>query len=253
MLSEAGPDFSRVIGMQREIDGSMLEESAAIWYQLLRAQHATWKWNGLTAGDYLEIGVLNGKSASVLANFSSAYGNSLTIIDPEIRPQTRKRLDGISPRLRYIESASETLIHSNFLADNRRSIAFAHIDGMHRFSAVISDLSLCEALLSNFGIISVDDFHTDLFPQIPAAVYKYLYSGPADLSIFLVGMNKAYLCRNIAKRYFMEFARNQLLPGLRALGYKLTLVKTDRNDAFDAFAISAFFEGDAFGNEHSPV
>jgi hypothetical protein len=121
---------------------------------------------------------------------------------------------------------------------------------MHRFSAVISDLQVCETLLANFGIISVDDFHTDLFPQIPAAVYKYLYSGVSDLCIFLVGLNKAYLCRNIAKKYYREFSGKQLLPSLEALGQRLTLVKTDRNDSFDAFGIAGFYENRIFGSEH---
>ena len=247
------PEFAPIIKTQRAIAGSMLEESAAIWYHLLRAQHGTWSWGGLSEGDYLEIGVLHGKSASVLANFTKAYGNSLTIVDPKIHPETRKALDNISPRVRYLEATSESVFHSDYHVKNRRHIAFAHIDGMHRFSAVISDLRLCEDLLSEFGIISVDDFHTDLFPQVPAAVYKYLYSGTTDLCIFLVGMNKAYLCRNVAKRHFMEIARTQLLQGVAECGYKLTLVKTDRNDGFDAFGIAAFFEGERFGNEHRPT
>jgi hypothetical protein len=177
----------------------------------------------------------------------------VAVVDPQIPPQTREALDAICPRIDYIQAESESLRNSQFHSENRRRISFAHIDGMHRFSAVISDLSVCEDVLSSFGIIAVDDFHTDLFPQVPAAVYKYLYSGKSDLSPFLIGMNKAYLCRNVAKRHFMEFARSQLLPGLEKLGHKLTLVKTDRNDSFDAFGISRFFQDRLFGNEHAAV
>jgi hypothetical protein len=115
---------------------------------------------------------------------------------------------------------------------------------------VISDLQLCEAVLADYGILSVDDFHTDLFPQIPAAVYKYPYSGVSDLCIFLVGLNKAYLCRNGAKKYFLQFAGTELLPWLEELGYKLTLVKTDRNDSFDAFGIAWFYEQRLYGSDH---
>jgi hypothetical protein len=247
----SNPKFARLIEMQRRIPGSMLEESAAIWFALLTAQHSTWTWHGLSGGDYVEIGVLHGKSASVLANVSNEYGNALTIVDPQILPDTRRTLDAISPRINYLECASEHLLLSEFHLANRRRIAFAHIDGMHRFGAVISDLTVCESMLSSFGIISVDDFHTDLFPQIPAAVYKYLYSGVSDLCIFLVGMNKAYLCRNIAKKHFLEYSRNRLLPVLEDLGYKLTLVKTDRDDSFDALGIAAFYDSRMFGSELS--
>ncbi len=243
-------DLLRVLELQRAIPGSFLEESAAIWCVLLQAQRATWDWQGLSAGDYLEIGVLHGKSASVLASFSEAYGNALTIVDPEIRSETRKTLDGICARTRYIEMPSERVLHSDFYRENLRRIAFAHIDGMHRFSAVISDLKICEDMLSNYGIISVDDFHTDLFPQIPAAVYKYLYSGVSDLCLFLVGMNKAYLCRNIAKKHYLRYLNKNLLPSLESLGVRLTLVRTDRNDNFDAFGISRFFESERYGHDH---
>lgn len=243
-------DVSRILETQRAIPGSFLEESAAVWCVLLQAQHETWKWQGLSAGDYLEIGVLHGKSASVLAEFSRAYGNRLTIVDPVIHEKTRQTLDRLAPSVNYIASPSEMLRHSGFHSENIRSIAFAHIDGMHRVAAVLSDLRTCEELLANYGILSIDDFHTDLFPQIPAATYKYLFSGMSDLSIFLVGLNKAYLCRNAAKKHYMEFARRRLLPALEQMGFKLTLAKTDRNDIFDAFAITWFYENRIYGSEH---
>lgn len=243
-------DAQRILETQRGIPGSFLEESAAVWCALLKAQHQTWTWQGLSPGDYLEIGVLHGKSASVLAGFSQVYGNRLTILDPAILPETRQRLDRISPRVSYLESPSEQMLHSEFCRSNARRLAFAHIDGMHRFSNVIADLQLCETMLGSHGIISVDDFHTDLFPQVPAAVYKYLYSGISDLCLFLIGLNKAYLCRNAAKKYFMQYCGTQFLPALESLGQKLTLVKTDRNDSFDAFGIAHFWENRLYGTDH---
>jgi hypothetical protein len=210
---------------------------------LLQAQHETWTWEGRsTSGDYLEIGVWQGKTASVLASFNNIYGNALTVIDRQILPETRQRLSAISPRVSYINSVSEELPKTDFCTQHLRSIAFAHIDGSHKFSAIISDLRICETLLANFGIIAVDDFHTDLFPQIPAAVYKYVYSGVSDLCISLVGLNKAYLCRNAAKKYFMHFSGTELLPALKKLGQKLTLARTDRNESFDTFGIAGLFE-----------
>ncbi|HEY3777886.1 MAG TPA: class I SAM-dependent methyltransferase [Rhizomicrobium sp.] len=243
-------DFRHIIETQKGIPGSLLEESAAVWCVLLDAQHATWNWEGLTRGDFLEIGVLHGKSASILAGFSRQYENRLTIIDPKIAAATRVTLNSISTKISYIECPSEQVVRSEFCSSNLRRMSFAHIDGMHRFSSVISDLQLCEAVLGNYGIISVDDFHTDLFPQIPAAVYKYLFSGVSDLCLFLIGLNKAYLCRNSAKKYFMKIAGVQLLPAIEKLGYKLTLVKTDRNDSFDAFGIASFYERRLYGSEH---
>jgi hypothetical protein len=49
----------------------------------------------------------------------------------------------------------------------------------------------------------------------------------------------------------MQFSREQLLPALERMGQKLTLVKTDRDDSFDAFSIAHFWEDRLWGSEHS--
>ena len=117
-------DFARVLEMQRNIPGWMAEASAAVWCVLLQAQHETWARQGRsTSGDYLEIGVFNGKSASVLANFSNVYGNALAIVDPQILPKTKQTLDAISPHLKYIESRSEELQASDFCVCTHRRTA----------------------------------------------------------------------------------------------------------------------------------
>ncbi|MGV6872755.1 class I SAM-dependent methyltransferase [Pseudochelatococcus sp. B33] len=235
---------------QRPVDGMMLEQSAAIWCFLLEQQHATWSWEGLGPGGYLEIGTFKGKAASVLATYSHAYGNPLTIVDPEIMPTARQTISALQPKTHFLQIRSEFLPKTAFYKDNLRNLAFAHIDGMHRFSAVMSDLRLCEDMLSDFGIISVDDFHTDLYPQIPAAVYRHLFSGPSDLSIFLIGFNKAYLCRNVAKKNFMQMVKENAQGACsKLLGEKLTIVKTDRNDGFDAYTLVGWQGEPTFGNE----
>lgn len=235
--------FGDILELQRGVDGMLMEVSAAAWCVLLDAQHASWQWSGSQTPDYLEIGTFKGKAASILASFCEQYGNRLTIVDPEVRPEARLLLDGISTRVSYLEVGSEKLAHSEYLRDNIRNIAWAHIDGMHSFSAVVSDLTMCEQMLSEFGIICIDDFHTDLYPQIPAAVYKYLFGTPTDLCIFLVGFNKAYLCRNSSRRYFSTFVGENLHWALDELGHKVSLVKTDRNQNFDSYAIAPF-QGD---------
>jgi len=243
-------DFKGILNTQRGIDGYLLEQSAAVWCVLLDWQHGTWTWQDLSKGDYLEIGVFKGKSASILAGFSTAYSNRLFLVDPAVDLRTKDTLNSLCNAVTFVEHRSEKLRHSEFLAKHVRSIAFGHIDGLHSFSAVTNDLELFEDLLDDFGILSVDDFHTDLYPQVPAAVYRHLYSGQSDLSIFLVGFNKAYLCRNAAKRYYASMVRDNLLDSLRLLDHSLTLVKTDRHDLFDSFSIGPFmgepYHGDRY-------
>ena len=243
-------DASAILERQRTIDGYFLDESAAIWCFLLQEQHVTWSWEGLTSGDYLEIGVFKGKSASVLAEYARAFGNALVAVDPVILPETRATLDAIGARVEYLPIRSEHLMTHDYVRRHARGVAFAHIDGMHRFAAVQGDLRACEELLSDFGVIAVDDFHTDLYPQIPAAVYRYLYSGVSDLSMFLVGFNKVYLCRNVAKAFFKKVVYERALTVLKDLGYTVSLVKTDRHDAFDAYSLTPWQGTALVGNEH---
>jgi hypothetical protein len=243
-------DPSAIIERQRGIEGYLLDESAAIWCVLLREQQQTWSWEGLSAGDYLEIGAFKGKSASILASFSRAAGNRLAVVDPEILPELRATLDVIAGDVEYLPIRSERLFSHEYYQRHHRSLAFAHVDGMHRFAAVQSDLRACEDMLSDFGILALDDFHSDLFPQIPAAVYRYLYSGVSDLSLFLVGFNKAYLCRNIAKAFFKKLVHERALSALENLGYRLSLVKNDRHDAFDAYSLVPWQGVAECGNEH---
>ena len=199
--------------------------------------------------DYLEIGAFKGKSASILA-VREAFGNTLAIVDPVILPELRATLDPIGARVEYLPMRSENLATHDYSRQHYRGLAFAHIDGMHRFSAVQNDLRVCEDLLSDYGIIAVDDFHTDLFPQIPAAVYRYLYSGLSDLSIFLVGYNKAYLCRNAAKWFFKQVVHDRSLIALKDLGHTVSLVKNDRHDAFDAYSLTAWQGTPRVGDDH---
>lgn len=244
-------DINSVLETQRSIDGMLLEVSAATWCTLLGWQHATWSWCGVGNANYLEIGTYKGKSASILAHFCEEYGNELTIVDPVIRDEAISNLRGISSRVGFIEQRSEYLRFSDYHKENIRSLAFIHVDGMHTYSAVISDLTVCEELLSDYGILCLDDFHTDLYPQIPAATYRYLLSGISDLSIFSIGFNKAYLCRNAAKLYYMQCVRDYMIYALEELGHKVTIVKTDRNDDFDTYSFVPF-QGESKFGDHFP-
>jgi hypothetical protein len=240
--------IAEILNAYRSIEGMMLEESAAIWCILLEEQHASWSFDGLTSGGYLEIGVFKGKSASILASFSDQYQNDFYVIDPVIEESTITNLNKFDPDIRFVQRRSELVLYSDLHREHLRSMSFIHIDGMHTFSALTNDLQLCEDMLADFGILCIDDFHTDLYPQLPAAIYRYLYLGHSDLSIFLLGFNKVYLCRNEAKRHYYNFVRDHLINRLAAFDLKLSLVKTDRNDFFDAFAVVPFTGDKHFGD-----
>ncbi|HEX3666112.1 MAG TPA: hypothetical protein VHU23_12885 [Rhizomicrobium sp.] len=75
-----GIDVARILETSRAIPGSFPEESAAVWCALLPFQQKSWTRHSHARGDYMEIGVLHGKSASVLASFGKIFGNTVTIV-----------------------------------------------------------------------------------------------------------------------------------------------------------------------------
>lgn len=239
-------DFTEVLELQRGTEGMMMEVTASAWCALIEAQHAAWSWGEGGQKNYFEIGTFKGKSACMLAWFSSKYGNQLTVMDPCLDKKTKEFLLGIS-NVSFIEDRSEFLAMSSFQRANLRSIGFCHIDGMHTFSAVQSDIAACESMLSDFGIMCLDDIFTELYPQVTAAMFDYLALAITDLVPFLVGFNKAYLCRSVAFPYYQAYAEKNLVHALREMGHRVSVIKTDSNSRFDAVALAVEQDSVYFG------
>ena len=223
-------EYSKVLQDAKAIEGWMLDESIAVWHFLLSSKPES-------EGGMLEIGVLHGKSASILANHAAENNEPLYLVDPELTSGARNSIGRIHPSTRFIECFSEALPSNQLMTDAARSLRFIHVDGMHRFANVLEDLRIAQDLLSDFGIVSVDDFFTDLFPQVAAAVFQYVTSAESKLSIFLTAFNKCYLCKKSAKLHYLRLVRFDALERLRAMGHVLTLVKTDKHENFNAFSL----------------
>jgi len=73
------------------------------------------------------------------------------------------------------------------------SVALIHIDGEHTQSAVRTDLEMAASLLSNGGIIVLDDISNPWFPGIPAASFDFL--AKEDFALLVYTRAKAYICR----------------------------------------------------------
>lgn len=102
-----------------------------------------------------------------------------------------------------------------------------HIDGEHTGHAVANDLTLANDLLSNEGLMCIDDFFNPAYPQISAATHMWLANHPFELELILCGDNKAYLSRPTYAYKYMEPIRHQLSPELKTRGYTgFTLFKT---------------------------
>lgn len=151
-------------------------------------------------GDMAEIGVFRGYGASLFAGYLSD-NEKLFLIDPYteeylyINPIINVAGENIVNQLVHLKIDSMLLSRDvNYF--NEYNIRFFHIDGEHSYDAVMSDLKLADRCLNQNGIIVVDDFFAASCASVTHAVFDYISKSTTDLSIFLIGYNKAYLCRN---------------------------------------------------------
>jgi hypothetical protein len=140
------------------------------------------------AGDLLEIGALYGKSAIVLglharadedtvvcdifghagANDSNTLENDLSYPDlsRDLFEANYGRWVRRPPRI--VQELSDTI--RSHVADG--SLRFAHIDGGHHYDVVANDLVNAKWLLSNAGVLALDDFRAIHTPGIAAATWE---------------------------------------------------------------------------------
>ena len=67
------------------------------------------------------------------------------------------------------------------------------IDGGHTAECVINDLSLVEAVLTQRGVVVLDDYFNAYWPEVSDGVQEYLRSGRSTLAPFAITPNKVYL------------------------------------------------------------
>lgn len=183
-------------------------------------------------GNLCEIGVWEGKSASIICKNAQEL-EKIFLVDPLLNKYTESVMRNIDNICRTIPN---NLVMCNIESDNLFSIGemrklfhsfrFIHIDGCHTGSNIYSDLVTAEKLLTNDGIVVVDDYFNISYTQITEALYKYLYINPYSFRIFCVGFNKAYLCRpNVYSKYY-SFCMSALQLELLKKQIAVTIKKT---------------------------
>lgn len=124
----------------------------------------------------------------------------------------------------------------------RGRIRFFHIDGEHSCAGTYANLAFASEMVGSRALIAIDDFGNMRYPQLHAAVYKFLFSRP-DFRMVLCGANKAYLCRAEDFVLFDTLIREHLVPQVAALGCPLTLARTSYAHDYGCFAVQESVEG----------
>jgi hypothetical protein len=203
------------------IGGSFWDGAIVTWDILLVRQAAL----GID-GDVLEIGVLKGKSATLIALHARAH-ETFVLIDPALRREAIEAVESIHAANNiYIRDFSQHLDEHHALASRRGRFRWIHIDGEHSGPAVSNDLAIAAALVAPGGIICLDDFFTPAYPQITAAGLEFLGSHRDRLQLFLIGYNKGYICRSEDAPGNLTFLRDEAQREYTRRNFAVTLWKT---------------------------
>lgn len=234
--------------LESQYEGFLTMECAVLWDCLLGCQ-AKKEING----HMLEIGVYKGRSA-LLSALHINPKEEFVLIDgtPFIHEAEKSLKSLLGKRGVWINQMSYQLTAGDLKKE--KGFRWIHIDGEHTGRAVTHDLEITEPLLSDFGMLVLDDFFNPMYPQLTEAVFAWLAANRYRLSIILCGWNKAYLCRPQTAPFYRSFIIKQLAEEIHRRDYhNFTITKTAALEETSAFGISPRFRDyDYYGLDSSP-
>lgn len=200
------------------LPGFFVDHAIACWDYLLSTQAAM-----KVGGNVLEVGVYRGKSALLAACHMVAPQilllNDISPIDDVV--EAARSLRG--PEVRTVIAKSFALRTDAALAPLHGTMRWIHIDGDHSGFNVAADLLTAEQFLGDKGIICVDDFFSPRYPQVTAAVFRFLEQRNPIYRMVLCGAGKAYICRTEDHALYDSLIGKFLGPALRQGGIEATL------------------------------
>jgi predicted O-methyltransferase YrrM len=212
VIGEVASDLRIVDRYTREfswVEGWFRAEAIATWDILLTLQGAQGH-----RGNLLEIGVLKGKSAALLALHARA-DETCVFVDPTLRKMATDVVESIrTDNNVWVGDVSQNLHDDRRLLGLTGTFRWIHIDGEHTGRAVTNDLEIARNLLSDDGIICLDDFMSPAYPQITAAAFTFLERHRDELTLFLAGFNKGYVCRTKQAQPYLRFLQQRLFAEL---------------------------------------
>jgi hypothetical protein len=239
------PPFERLLAEVQPIPGMMSDLSVRLFDTFLDLQRR----HG-TAGPMLEIGVFKGKSAAVMAAHA-APGERIVLVDIEKQFDRETEARHLS-RCEFLAMPSERFPREfKDYSALKRACRFIHIDASHEHDATLGEMRIVDELLADDGVAAFDDFANLDYAQNIAAIFRYLFSEPTDLRMFLVTAEKAYVCREAALARYGAFALEGLIGAMRERGHDgLLIARTDSHGDFRPVHLRPRLpgeEGDLFG------
>ncbi len=186
--------------------GGLSALNAAFWLSLFSAQ----KQSNII-GDMLEIGIWHGYTAALLGaqlRNNENLGLIDICMDKEVFiPNILKFSPDCADNIKFWKSSSFDMRRQQVLLDGIGDLRFVHIDGEHSYEAIENDFLLVINKLSNNGIIVFDDIFLNNCPQLTEAVFDLRRKYRSEVSMFAVGLNKAYFCRPRSLQFYRDVTR----------------------------------------------
>jgi predicted O-methyltransferase YrrM len=224
-----------------DIPGFFLEESAIIWDFFFSIQERL-----SVSGDLVEIGVYKGRSAVLSTLYARANERAFFV---DLNSMTDAELS--VSRIRadhnvFLQRRSADLLSEPMLRDHPRSFRWCHIDGDHTGYSTFQDLLTAAYLLNEGGVICVDDFFNFRYPQLTAAVYRFLHTYQLQYQMLFCGANKCYICRPAFYVHYERRIREDLYSHLRSHQIRAQIYKTSYCSDIGCFTIG-------FGDCNQPI
>lgn len=89
---------------------------------------------------------------------------------------------------------------------------FISVDGGHTPEHVINDLTVAASLVTDNGVVIVDDYFNHWWPSVTEGITKYLMTSPT-LVPFATSKNKMWMSRLSWKKRYYEFSK--MAPGFQ--------------------------------------
>ena len=241
--------FAKYQAIKAQMDGYFADQSAALFDIFLQMQqHIN------ARGDMLEIGVYKGRSAAMSTQHLRPE-EKFFLIDCSNHLDDAKR--NLQPHLQgrgVFHKQQSALMTPESIGAKLRSVRWIHIDGGHTGNDVVTDIELCEKLLSDNGVMVLDDFFNPMYPQLTEAVYAYMAANRYKLTMFLIGYNKAYLSRPGSAWCYRSLIKSGLADFLRVREVNDFLVcKTTPTEESACYGIgNRFVDRDYYGLDNAP-
>ncbi|HYD63881.1 class I SAM-dependent methyltransferase [Azospirillum sp.] len=217
-----------------DVVGFFDENDMFVWDFLFRQQAHLG-----ASGGYLEIGIYRGKSA-LFGALNMGQDEPVALVDcsgdavdyvirmiSEFHPENNIGIHAWSRKLKT---------HRN-LMNMHHGFRFAHIDGDHTGYSLINDLEATADLVSDFGIIALDDFMNPCYPQLTAAAYHFLFKNQFEWKMVLNASAKCYLVRAHAHAAYDKLIRERMPAELEEKNIALTLRRTSFANDFGCFSL----------------